>query len=405
MNLEEVANKVIEKYQKKLLNGQTMITAIIEPVSRCNLACKYCAANAWYNRPPFKVISKKVIDDFIEKLSDYAIRNRVYGELLMHGYEPLQAGIETFAYVQDKAKETGLDQYFRFGTQTNGVLINDEWADFFYKNGWGVGVSIDGPKEYHDANRVFPNGKGTYDLAMRGALLLKEKFGHFPGIISVITKAHTKPSIDDAVQKYYQWLEKYNIKSALLHWASWDPRNPHIKEYVMTPEETKEWFIKMYNLWKNKDDGRRIGPYFMIVEAMIRGRARFGSCFLRNGCWKVIGIDHNGTVHLCDRWSYVMKPISQYKKFEDIFKDPEMKKQALRAYMLRNYDPHCKNCKYFNICQGGCTNEGLGRYYLTKEGIRGVPQWTRTQFCEVYKALFAAIERDLKKRGVPLRFS
>lgn len=405
VNLDDVVNKIFENREKMLLSKKTTVIFLIEPVSQCNLACRYCAADGWKNAGKLKIISKDILDNYLEKIADFLIRYNTRSRIIMHGYEPLQAGMETFSYVQDKVRELGIIDRVSFGVQTNGVLVNDEWADFFVKNNWDVGFSIDGPKEYHNANRVFRNGMGSYDLAMRGYKIYSEKKGKPAGIISTITAAYRKPSIQESARRYYNWLLENKIPRTILHMAAADPRNPFYNEYVMTNEEYAEWFKTLYRIWADSSDGIDIRTFQETIEAMVVGRANWGLCYLRNGCWRVISINYEGILHLCDRWSYVGKHISNYKTIDDfLFKDPELRKQALRPYIIRKYDSDCMRCEYFPICQGGCTNEAMYNSYITGRSIFGIPQWSKTQFCPAYKELFRTIEEDLVKRGIKLGF-
>ena len=75
----------------------------------------------------------------------------------------------------------------RHSFQTNGTLVTKEWCDLIRRWNVGVGVSIDGPRHMHDANRVTRSGKGTFDRAIRGARLLKEEGISFH-VISVLSK-------------------------------------------------------------------------------------------------------------------------------------------------------------------------------------------------------------------------
>ena len=406
MNLDRIVDKALQNRFKNLIARKTGFAILIEPVSKCNLACKYCAANAWHYRDrPFKVMPKQILDDFIEKITTFASKYGISYEVTMHGYEPLQAGLEFFQYVQDKFKETGYPPR-KFGLQTNGVLLTEEWDDFFVENRWGVGFSIDGPKEYHDANRVFITGRGSYDIVIKNFRRLREKYqknGGDVGTISVITKAHMKPTIDEAVEKFYNWILQERLRMPYVHWVSVDPTNPEVKKYAPTEDELIQWYTKLYELWKNREDGVSIDIFERIVEAMVAGRSRRGTCFMRNHCWNVISIDYQGIVHLCDRWSYILGPISKYKKFEEILFDKTMRIQAARPVVLRLYNSECKKCKYFNICQGGCANEAIDRSKMYGDHIGGVEQWNTTQYCRLYKTLFQMIERDLRARGVPLR--
>jgi len=403
-NLDRIISNILENRQKIVIS-KTNLVALIEPVSRCNLACRYCAANGWKSHGKLNIISKEILNDFLTKLADFITKYDTKAAVTMHGYEPLQAGMETFAYVQDKVNELGIRDRVIFGVQTNGTLLNDEWADFFIKNEWFVGFSIDGPKRYHDAFRVFPNGKGSYDLAIRGYKIYSEKRGKPAGIISTITSAYRRPSLEESAQIYYDWLRENGMKSAIVHMTAADPRNPLSKIFAMAPDEYARWYVTLYKIWADSKDGIDIKPFTEIVDAMVTGVAKYSACSMRNGCWRVISIGYNGILHLCDRWSYVGKHISQYKTLEDfLFKDPELIKQSLRAYMLRKFDSECSKCEYFRICQGGCANEGIYNYYSTGYAINRVPQWSRTQYCSAYKQIFRTIEEDLRNRGIELGF-
>lgn len=52
--------------------------------------------------------------------------------------------------------------------QTKGTKIDDEWGAFFKKHYFLVGLSLDGPRQLHDAYRVNKGGEGSLDQVMRG---------------------------------------------------------------------------------------------------------------------------------------------------------------------------------------------------------------------------------------------
>lgn len=63
--------------------------------------------------------------------------------------------------------------------QTNATLIDDAWARFLGDNGFLVGVSIDGPRDLHDAYRVDKGGKRTFDRVMTGLDALRRQGGRW----------------------------------------------------------------------------------------------------------------------------------------------------------------------------------------------------------------------------------
>src|SRR5262245_40134247 len=91
------------------------------------------------------------------------------------GGEPTLMGIEFFRRSVELA-----ERYLRPGqraehtVQTNGTLLDEEWAAFFAEQGFLVGISIDGPQEIHDTFRVSKGGKGSFDQVMRGLGYLRD---------------------------------------------------------------------------------------------------------------------------------------------------------------------------------------------------------------------------------------
>ena len=75
------------------------------------------------------------------------------------GGEPTLMGLDFFRRsVEIAQKYLGPGQRAIHTIQTNGTLIDAEWAEFFKENDYLVGISIDGPREIHDAYRVTKGG-------------------------------------------------------------------------------------------------------------------------------------------------------------------------------------------------------------------------------------------------------
>ena len=103
------------------------------------------------------------------------------------GGEPTLAGLPFFRRVIELEKELNVNHcQIRHALQTNGLLLDDEWADFLHENRFLVGVSLDGTKELHDKNRVDAGGKGTWNRVMHSLQLLKKHEVEF-NILTVVT--------------------------------------------------------------------------------------------------------------------------------------------------------------------------------------------------------------------------
>ncbi|MDU5951015.1 MAG: radical SAM protein, partial [Paenibacillus macerans] len=134
----------------------------------CNLACDYCYYSTCGGKPGPKInrIDSAILDKFIK---DYMEHSQGAANFAWQGGEPLLAGLEFFEeVVYRQALHAPPHTIISNSLQTNATLINDRWASFFKTYNFLIGVSLDGPKEIHDARRVTSNGKGSFDRVMAG---------------------------------------------------------------------------------------------------------------------------------------------------------------------------------------------------------------------------------------------
>lgn len=164
---------------KKILPlGQTryVYQAILKVASRCNLNCSYCyvynmADSTWKRRPA--LMSEEVFDLTLERIVQQC---RVTGQdqfnIAFHGGEPCLIGPERFDAWCSRAR-AALRELVRLQLiiQTNGTLLDARWIELFLKHKISVGISMDGPKQIHDAVRVDHRGCGSYNQVERGLRL------------------------------------------------------------------------------------------------------------------------------------------------------------------------------------------------------------------------------------------
>ncbi len=162
---------------------------IIQPTPFCNINCSYCYLPDRSNK---HVISQATVTKLFTELFASGWNNPEL-TVLWHAGEPLAVPAsfyrEAFATIERlRPKEGPWPVRVRHSFQTNGMLIDDAWCDFFKEWQVGVGVSIDGPRELHDANRKTRSGAGTFDKTIAGIRLLRDA-GYPFHILSVLGRA------------------------------------------------------------------------------------------------------------------------------------------------------------------------------------------------------------------------
>jgi uncharacterized protein len=157
---------------------------VLQPTPFCNIDCSYCylpdrAVRARMSLATLDLVCKRVFESgsLDRKL-----------EIAWHGGEPLTVPLpwyeDALALIAERCPATVQLKHF---FQTNGLLLNTDCARFFERTGANVGLSIDGPAEFHDARRRTRRGDGTLDNAMRAVRLLQNQGLPFH-VITVLTE-------------------------------------------------------------------------------------------------------------------------------------------------------------------------------------------------------------------------
>ena len=163
---------------------------LLKPVAdHCNLRCRYCYEGIGTERFQFGRLSPQVLRKTITEGCEQAPRNRI--QFLWHGGEPLLAGRALFQVGVDQQRveqdQSGIE--ISNSVQTNGTLLDTAWLKFFRDAGFAIGISLDGPRDIHDNERVDAKGQGTYDTVVDAIRRIQDRQLAF-GVIAVITPRH-----------------------------------------------------------------------------------------------------------------------------------------------------------------------------------------------------------------------
>ena len=172
----------------------------------CNLDCSYCFYLEKESHFPARhrfLMSDEVLRAYVAQ----NIRSEPGPEVLFtwQGGEPMLRGLDFYRQAVRYQRELANGKTIRNALQTNGVLLDEEWCAFLREAGFMVGISLDGPREIHDAARVDKRGQPTFDAVMKGIALLKKFNIEFNVLVTVTDEVSRHPG------KVYEFLRQNGL--------------------------------------------------------------------------------------------------------------------------------------------------------------------------------------------------
>jgi len=180
--------------------NNNMEKLIIQLTQNCNLKCSYCPYNGTYENRSYS--NKKINLETIKKSIDYFLAHSQSTKQIavaFYGGEPLlEMDLLKSAVEYIRQVSAGRDVYLTL--TTNGTLLNDDNIEYFQQNEIYISVSLDGSKEFHDANRVFHNGKGSFDVIMEKLFHIKQKYPVFFSQLSINSVINTNNNLSCSIE-------------------------------------------------------------------------------------------------------------------------------------------------------------------------------------------------------------
>ena len=361
------------------------INVLIKPASsNCNLRCGYCfyhdeADNR--STRSFGLMREETIEAIIKKSIDYASDSCTFG---FQGGEPTLAGLDFFRHVVSLQKEYNTKELtISNAFQTNGILIDDEWASFFADNKFLVGVSLDGHESLHDLYRKDAQGKATFAKVMQGIEALKRNNIEF-NILTVVTVQTAKH-----IKEVYAFF----IKEGLVY-QQYIPclepigEKPGRQRYSLTPQLYARFLKDLFDVWyRDREEGRFVyNRYFENLAGILLGY-RAESCDMNGVCSMQYSFEADGSVYPCDFYmldGYCVGNINT-ESMEDINKNRELIGFIEESARLPE---ECINCRWLQICRNGCRRNRV---------LSGLGEPGLNYFCDAYKEFFPYILPRMEK--------
>lgn len=346
--------------------------------AHCNLACKYCyylEKNNLYQNTPRHLMSDEMLEQFTREYIEAQTMPQVL--FTWHGGEPLMRSIDFYKKALALQKKYAHGKQIDNVIQTNGTLLTDEWCEFFAKNHWLVGISIDGPQEYHDHYRVTPAGKPSWEKVMQGIQLLKKHRVEW-NAMAVVNAYNAEHPLEfyhffrDNGCQYLQFtpiverLTEHEDGRTLASLA--DDREIPLADASVTPQQWGNFLCTIFDDWVRHDVGKTFVEIFDCTLANWMGVLP-GICAYSKECGHAGVMEHNGDVYSCDHFvfpEYKLGNIREQSLIDMLYGE---KQQAFSRLKHTSLPRQCKECDMEFACHGECPKN---RFEKDKYGEPGL---------------------------------
>lgn len=335
-------------------------------------------------------------------------------QVAWQGGEPMLRGLDFF-----KRSVTLAERYRKphqravHSIQTNGTLINDEWAVFFKRHNYLVGISLDGPRALHDAHRVNKKGQGSFDEVVRGWRILQR---HQVDVnilccVSATNGDHPREVYrffrDELGAQYIQLIpivERATEQTIALADEGWGglkgtdrplyrQEGSLVTKRSVGAEQFGRFLIGVFDEWVQRDIGRIFVTTFDVALGSWLGQHNL--CIFAPTCGRALVLEHNGDVYSCDHFvepdhklgNIGSTTISAMLASEQQRRFGDAKRDTLPRY--------CRECPVLFACHGECPRN---RFIAAPDGEPGL-----NYLCAGYKAFFQHIAAPMQAMADLLR--
>ena len=373
----------------------------------CNLDCKYCfflSKDALYPDSQFRM-SDDVLEAYVKQVIESHREPHI--TIAWQGGEPTLMGLDFFRRAMTlvhKYKRPGMT--LEHTIQTNGVLLDEVWCEFLRENNFLVGLSMDGPREMHDAYRVDKGGGPTFEKVMRAARLMQKHAVEF-NILCTVHAANVEHPLevyrffrDELETQFIQFIpivERATPELLEIANEGWGERNHArplytqngslVTERTVKPEQWGQFLSTVFDEWVHHDVGDVFIQLFESALASWMGMPP-SLCIFAKTCGNALALEHNGDLYSCDHFvepKFLLGNIKEQHLVQLVASDKQRKFGNAKQDTLPGY---CLACEVKFACNGECPRN---RFIQTPDGEPGL-----NYLCAGYKAFFKHIDQPMK---------
>lgn len=344
----------------------------------CNLACDYCyyleKSNLYKD-----TVNHNMSDALLEKFIEEYIQTQTMQQVLFtwHWGEPLMRPVAFYKKAIQLQKQYARGKAIDNCIQTNGTLLTDAWCQFFKENNFLVGISIDGPQEFHDEFRKDKHGKPTFVKVMKGIELLK-KHGVEYNVMAVVNDFNADYPLDfyhffkDIDCHYIQFtpiVERISLRKDGLSLSSpIQAEKAELADFSITSKQWGNFLCTIFDEWVRHDVGNYFIQIFDSTLANWVGEAP-GVCTMAKSCGHAGVMEFNGDLYSCDHFvfpEYKLGNINNESLVEMLYSEKQF---AFGDIKYKSLPLQCKECEFLFTCNGECPKN---RFDVTATGEPGL---------------------------------
>ena len=353
------------------------LSVLIKPVSgNCNMRCGYCFyADVAVNRqtPNLGIMTLDILETIVKKALSKTTGSCAFG---FQGGEPTLAGLDFYRALVEFERKHNVNRVEILHTiQTNGLLIDERWAQFLAENRFLVGLSIDANKSVHDDLRLDIHGKGTHNRCIKTAGILAKNKVEF-NVLSVVT--HQFAMHPDKAYHFFKQNGFRHIQLIPCLDGLEEEQGRHL--FSLDSKSYGSFLKRFFDLWyEDFISGNYISVRAFDNYIYMLGGHPPENCAMGGHCDAYPLVEADGSVYPCDFYAldeFLLGKI-QTNTFEEMLSGETVKRFTDPA---RNTHEKCRVCEYFAVCRGGCRRN-------REPIIDGIP--SLNYLCEAYRVFFS----------------
>lgn len=391
--------------------GRVPCQVIVKPIGPvCNLRCEYCfyLAKTELFGPGERY---RMTDAVLEEYTRQAIESQPESlggrdvSFLWQGGEPTLMGLDFFRRAVEVQRRLLPDgRGAANALQTNGTLLDDEWAGFLREHGFLVGISIDGPAALHDRFRRDAGGRPTHAAVMRGLRLL-QRHGVEHNVLCTVHAGNAPHPLD--VYRFLrgegvEWIQFIPIVEPVagvpgasgVSGASGGSGASGVSDRSVGGEAFGEFLVGVFDEWIRRDVGEVFVPMFEDSLRVWSGLPPT-MCVFAETCGRNLAMEHDGSVYACDHY---VDPAHRRGSITETHLGALAAQPVQVAFGAAKADglpAVCRSCDVGFMCRGGCPKD---RIATAPDGEGGL-----NHLCAGYRRFFRHADPYLRRMAALLR--